>query len=175
MFCSVRMPTAPAKLGINEEALSDLDVESIELFIGFFKLIGLQKSVGEIYGLLFVSSRALAMDDIVRRLGISLGAASQGLKVLRSVGAVKSVYMPGDRRDHYVADLELSKFASAFIQEELRPKLDRALERIGTMQNLANEMEPEDRSAAGERLERLKHWLERGESMLPWLLKFLVK
>ena len=169
------MPTAPAKLGINEEALSDLDVESIELFIGFFKLIGLQKSVGEIYGLLFVSSRALAMDDIVRRLGISLGAASQGLKVLRSVGAVKSVYMPGDRRDHYVADLELSKFASAFIQEELRPKLDRALERIGTMQNLANEMEPQDRSAAGERLERLKHWLERGESMLPWLLKFLVK
>ena len=169
------MPAAPATLEINEEALSDLDVESIELFIGFFKLIGLQKSVGEIYGLLFVSSRALAMDDIVRRLGISLGAASQGLKVLRSVGAVKSVYMPGDRRDHYVADLELSKFASAFIQEELKPKLDRALERIGTMQNLANEMEPEDRSAAGERLERLKHWLERGESMLPWLLKFLVK
>ena len=169
------MPTAPAKLGINKEALSDLDVESIELFIGFFKLIGLQKSVGEIYGLLFVSSRALAMDDIVRRLGISLGAASQGLKVLRSVGAVKSVYMPGDRRDHYVADLELSKFASAFIKEELKPRLDRALERIGTMQNLANEMEPEDRSAAGERLERLKHWLERGESMLPWLLKFLVK
>ncbi len=169
------MPAAPATLEINEEALSDLDVESIELFIGFFKLIGLQKSVGEIYGLLFVSSRALAMDDIVRRLGISLGAASQGLKVLRLVGAVKSVYMPGDRRDHYVADLELSKFASAFIQEELKPKLDRALERIGTMQNLANEMEPEDRSAAGERLERLKHWLERGESMLPWLLKFLVK
>ena len=175
MFSPAKMPAAPATLEINEEALSDLDVESIELFIGFFKLIGLQKSVGEIYGLLFVSSRALAMDDIVRRLGISLGAASQGLKVLRLVGAVKSVYMPGDRRDHYVADLELSKFASAFIQEELKPKLDRALERIGTMQNLANEMEPEDRSAAGERLERLKHWLERGESMLPWLLKFLVK
>ncbi len=175
MFSPAKMPAAPATLEINEEALSDLDVESIELFIGFFKLIGLQKSVGEIYGLLFVSSRALAMDDIVRRLGISLGAASQGLKVLRSVGAVKSVYMPGDRRDHYVADLELSKFASAFIKEELKPRLDRALERIGTMQNLANEMDPEDRSAAGERLERLKHWLERGESMLPWLLKFLVK
>ena len=175
MFSPAKMPAAPATLEINEEALSDLDVESIELFIGFFKLIGLQKSVGEIYGLLFVSSRALTMDDIMKRLGISLGAASQGLKVLRSVGAVKSVYMPGDRRDHYVADLELSKFASAFIQEELKPKLDRALERIGTMQNLANEMEPEDRSAAGERLERLKHWLERGESMLPWLLKFLVK
>jgi DNA-binding transcriptional regulator GbsR (MarR family) len=115
------------------------------------------------------------MEDMIDRLGISLGAVSQGLKVLRSVGAVKSVYMPGDRWDHYVADLELSKFATAFIQEELKPRLDQSLERIGTMQNLASEMEPEDRSAAGERLERLKHWLERGESMLPWLLKFLVK
>lgn len=175
MFSSAKMPTARAKIEISEEALSDLDVESIELFIGFFKLIGLQKSVGEIYGLLFVSSRALAMDDIVRRLGISLGAASQGLKVLRSVGAVKSVYMPGDRRDHYVADLELSKFASAFIKEELKPRLDRALERIGTMETLASGMESGDRATAEERLERLKHWLERGESMLPWLLKFLVK
>lgn len=169
------MPAASAISESHAEALSALEVEAIELFIGFFKLIGLQKSVGEIYGLLFVSPRALAMDDIMLRLGISLGAASQGLKVLRSVGAVKPVYVPGDRRDHYVADLELSKFASAFIREELKPKLDRALERIGTMQNLANEMEAGDRSTAEERLERLKHWLERGESMLPWLLKFLVK
>jgi DNA-binding transcriptional regulator GbsR (MarR family) len=156
-------------------ALSELEVESIEMFIGFFKLIGLQKSIGEIYGLIFVSPRALPMDEIIDRLGISLGAASQGLKVLRSVGAVKSVYTPGDRRDHYVADLELSKFASAFIQEKLKPRLDRALERISRMQNLANEMETHDRSTAEQRLEKLKHWLERGESMLPWLLKFLVK
>jgi DNA-binding transcriptional regulator GbsR (MarR family) len=169
------MQVASAILESEPESLSALEVESIELFIGFFKLIGLQKSVGEIYGLLFVSSRALAMDDIMTRLGISLGAASQGLKVLRSAGALKAVYMPGDRRDHYVADLELSKFATAFIQEELKPRLDRALERIGTMESLANELEPEDRSTAKVRLERLKHWLERGESMLPSLLKILVK
>ena len=169
------MPVAVKNSTLEVSALSELEVESIEMFIGFFKLIGLQKSVGEIYGLLFVSPRALPMDEIIDRLGISLGAASQGLKVLRSVGAVKSVYMPGDRRDHYVADLELSKFATAFIQDELKPRLDRALERIGTMETLANEMAPEDRVTAEERLERLKHWLERGESMLPWLLKFLVK
>lgn len=167
------MPVAVAILEKEAESLSALEIESIELFIGFFKLIGLPKSVGEIYGLLFVSPDALAMDDLMQRLGISLGAASQGLKVLRSVGAVKSVYKPGDRRDHYVADLELSKFATAFIQEELKPRLDRALDRIGTMENLAGALDPAGQALAGERLERLKHWLERGESMLPWLLKFL--
>jgi DNA-binding transcriptional regulator GbsR (MarR family) len=156
-------------------ALSEMEVESIELFIGFFKLIGLQKSVGEIYGLLFVSPRALPMDEIIERLGISLGAASQGLKVLRGVGAVKTVYTPGDRRDHYAADLELSKFATAFIKEELQPRLDRALVRIGTMESLASELDPAQQASTSERLERLKHWLERGEMMLPWILKFLVK
>jgi len=156
-------------------ALSEMEVESIELFIGFFKLIGLQKSIGEIYGLLFVSPRALPMDEIIDRLGISLGAASQGLKVLRGVGAVKTVYTPGDRRDHYAADLELSKFATAFIKEELQPRLDRALERIGTMETLASELDPAQQASTSERLERLKHWLKRGEMMLPWILKFLVK
>jgi hypothetical protein len=43
------------------------------------------------------------------------------------------------------------------------------------MESLASGMESGDRATAEERLERLKHWLERGESMLPWLLKFLVK
>jgi DNA-binding transcriptional regulator GbsR (MarR family) len=156
-------------------ALSKLEVESIEVFIGFFKLIGLQKSIGEIYGLLFVSPSALPMEEIIGRLGISLGAASQGLKVLRSVGAVKTVYTPGDRRDHFAADLELSKFASAFIKDDLQPRLDRALERIETMETLAAKLDPAQQASATERLERLKHWLERGEKMLPWILKFLVK
>jgi DNA-binding transcriptional regulator GbsR (MarR family) len=169
------MPVALKDGGSNISALSELEVESIEMFIGFFKLIGLQKSIGEIYGLLFVSPRALAMEEVVERLGISLGAASQGLKVLRGVGAVKTVYMPGDRRDHFVADLELSKFATAFIKEELQPRLDRALERIDAMDALAAGMVPKERRAARERLERLKHWLERGEKMLPWILRFLVK
>ena len=169
------MPVAVKDSTLEVSALSEMEVESIELFIGFFKLIGLQKSVGEIYGLLFVSSRALPMDEIIDRLGISLGAASQGLKVLRSVGAVKTVYTPGDRRDHYAADLEFSKFATAFIKEELQPRLDRALERIETMETLASGLEPSLQAGAAERLERLKHWLERGEKMLPWILKFLVK
>jgi DNA-binding transcriptional regulator GbsR (MarR family) len=169
------MPSVLKETPVVVAPLSELEVESIEMFIGFFKLIGLQKSIGEIYGLLFVSPRALAMEEVVERLGISLGAASQGLKVLRGVGAVKTVYTPGDRRDHFVADLELSKFATAFIKEELQPRLDRALERIDAMESLAEDLPNSERRTAEERLERLKHWLERGEKMLPWILRFLVK
>ena len=160
----------PARRG-----LSELEIEAIELFINFLKLIGLPKSVGEIYGLLFVSPRPLAMDEIVSRLGISLGAASQGLKLLRNLGATKTVYFPGARRDHFTADLELSKFATVFIKEELRPRVQRALERLHHLESLVTELPSEDRPVTRQRLERLRHWLEKGEKMLPWTLRFLMK
>ena len=164
-----------ADIVIGEESrLSELDIEAIEMFISFFKLIGLPKSVGEIYGLLFVATRPLSMEDLMGRLQISLGAASQGLKLLRSVGAVKVVYAPGERRDHYVADLELSKFATSFIKEEMKPRLERALQRVERMESLAKDLDPKERRTAFERIDRLKHWMERGQKMMPWILKFLV-
>ena len=61
------------------------------------------------------------MDDIMARTGMSLGAASQGLKLLREFGAVRTVYTPGARKDHYVASGELSRFATSYIEEELPP------------------------------------------------------
>jgi len=87
---------------------------------------------------------------------------------------VKTVYFPGDRRDHYVADLELSRFASVFIEEELRPRMERAIERLRRMEELMAELPPDERAAMAERIAKLRHWLEKGQTIMPWLLKFLV-
>lgn len=172
------MLAAPIKNSENSSSpprLSELEIEAIEMFINFLKLIGLPKSVGEIYGLLFVSPKPLAMDDLMRRLQISGGAASQGLRLLRSFGAVKVSYVPGDRRDHYVADLDLSNFATVFIKDELQPRMKRALDRIARMEELSEDMSAADRKVAHARIERLKHWMEKGQKMLPWILKFLLR
>ena len=154
--------------------MSPLEVEAIDFFISFVRLLGMPKSVGEIYGLLFASSAPLALDDLMTRLHMSKGAASQGLKVLRSFGAVRTLYVAADRRDHYVADFELSKFASAFIKEEVQPHLDSGAARIERMQAHLARLPAREREAASQRLAKLRHWKEKGEGMLPWLLKFLV-
>lgn len=165
----------PATLAERTEksGLSELEVEAIEMFINFLRLIGLPKSVGEIYGLLFVAPHPLAMDEIMARLDISLGAASQGLKLLRSFGAVRVVYERGDRRDHYVADLELSRFATVFIKEELQPRVETARMRMERMEESLAELPPEERRTTEERIERLKHWLDKGQKILPWLIRFM--
>ncbi len=154
--------------------LSELELEAIELFIGLIRLLGMPKSVGELYGLLFVSPTALPMDTLMERLKMSKGAASQGLKLLRSFGAVKTVYVAGDRRDHYVVEVDLSRFASSFIKGELQPHLDSGLRRLERMEELINRFPAADREGAENRLARLKHWHEKGQAMLPWILKFLV-
>jgi len=165
------LAASPSEVGVS--TLTELEVEAIEMFINFLRLIGLPKSVGEIYGLLFVAPRPMAMDEIVGRLEISLGAASQGLKLLRSFGAVRVVYERGDRRDHYVADLELSRFATVFIKEELQPRIDMAMERLQRMEQSLAGLPPKERRATKRRLERLKHWLNKGQKILPWLVRFM--
>ncbi len=163
----------PLALEAEQAGLTELEVEAIEMFINFLRIIGLPKSVGEIYGLLFVAPRPLAMDEIMSRLDISLGAASQGLKLLRSFGAVRVVYERGNRRDHYVADLELSRFATVFIEDELQPRIDTALGRIRRMEKSLEELPSSQREATRQRIDRLKHWLDKGQKIIPWLIRFM--
>lgn len=173
MFFMSSLTTSVVEREVGATALSKLEVEAIEMFINFLRLLGLPKSVGEIYGLLFVAPRPMAMDQIIERLDISLGAASQGLKLLRSFGAVRVTYVPGDRRDHYVADLELSRFAAAFIKEELQPRMECAAERIDRMEAELASLPAKERRVTGERIERLKHWLDKGQKMIPWVIRFM--
>lgn len=164
----------PPEVFQEPKGLTALEIEVIDLFISFVRILGMPKSVGELYGLLFVSPEALPMDVLMERLNMSKGAASQGLKLLRSFGAVKTTYMAGDRRDHYLAEFDLSRFATGFIKGELQPHLDSGLLRLQRVEELIAQAPADTRSVAENRLSRLRHWHEKGQAMLPWVLKFLV-
>jgi DNA-binding transcriptional regulator GbsR (MarR family) len=129
--------------------------------------------VGEIYGLLFAAVRPLPMDELMQRLRISKGSASQGLKLLRSFGAVRMEYVPGDRRDHYVAELELRHLLGGFLREKLQPHLVWGAGRLNEIDQLVTALPGDDHEILRERLARLKRWRVRGQKMLPMVLKLL--
>lgn len=95
----------------------------IDVFVRAAGLIGLPRSIGEIYGLLFCAPRALTFDDLAERLQISKGSVSQGLKVLRQLGAVKLHFVPGSRRDHYEPELSIKRLVRGFVKDQLEPHL----------------------------------------------------
>ena len=149
--------------------LSRLEVEAIEYFISFVQLLGLPKSVGEIYGLLFVSPEAIPMDAVIARLQISKGSASQGLAVLRNLGAVEQVYVPGDRRDHYRPDFDLQRIASRFFRDKLEPRLQSGTARLSRMDEAAVGLG----DGVSTRIRALAKWHSKGADLLPALLTLL--
>ena len=99
-----RMKLDPNLETIENSAVYDqLTLESVDFFVRMMSIMGLPRSVGEIYGLLYFSPSPLSMDQICTKLEISVGSASQGLKTLRSLKSVKSVYVSGERKDYFLA------------------------------------------------------------------------
>ena len=103
--------------------LDEIESAIIDIFIRATKILGYPKSIGEIYGLLYITDEPLCMDDIIKRIGISLGAASQGLKVLKNMGAVRSNHLIGKRREYYTAEFELEDLINRYVKEEFTSHL----------------------------------------------------
>jgi DNA-binding transcriptional regulator GbsR (MarR family) len=159
----------------DQEINKNLEIESIDFFVRMMSMLGMPRSVGEIYGLLYFSPSPLPMDQIVSRLGISLGSASQGLKTLRSLKAVRTSYVPGDRRDHYLAETEFRRLFSNFIKEEILPHMESAKDRITRMEDSLSELNASDDEFYKIRIEKLKRLSRAGSRLLPalaGLLKF---
>ncbi len=146
----------------------------IEVFVDGVKVLGLPRSIGEIYGLLFISPEPQSLDDLVHRLGISKGSASQGLRTLKELGAVKDTSGSVSRRTYYQADIELKRLVGGFIREQLRPHLESGQLKVGRLVEAVSEQDdPEMQQFYDERIERLEFWMRRGRQVLPIVQKVL--
>lgn len=159
--------------GSTVQVLSELETESVDLFVRMAQVLGLPKSVGELYGLLFISTVPLSMDELMSRLDLSKGSTSQGLKQLRNYGAIRTVYIPGDRRDHYVAELELRKLVAGFLREQVQPNLLDNGSRFGRMETFATKLGVNDRKVVATRIHKLKTWQTQGQKIIPVIVKLL--
>jgi DNA-binding transcriptional regulator GbsR (MarR family) len=154
-------------------ALSELEKEVVDIFVRIAGVLSLPRSVGELYGVLFISPDPMCIDDLMSKLKISKGSTSQGLKILRSFGAVNPVYVAGDRRDFFTAEAELRRIVSGFVNEQIRPHLDNGKARMARMENLLAEQTPEQKDFIAERIERLQNWQKRANALLPFALNFI--
>lgn len=153
--------------------LSELEAGVIDLFVQVSRLLGQPRSLAEIYGLLFISARPLAMDDLIARLGLSKGSASQGLKFLRAAGAVREVYVPGERRVHYEAVAELRNLVTRFLRDQLVPHLDDGLSRLDRIAALVQKLPAAERPRAAARVTMLKSWEKKSRRFVVIVTKLL--
>ena len=170
---------SPDKLDLSPQSddlrgrLSELELNSIELFVAVAHFLTLSKSIGEIYGLLFASLSPVPFEYIREKLRMSNGSASQGLRLLRSINAVKAIYVPGDRRDHYVVETGLARIAAGFLREKIAPNLVSQQERFARLLSLLSEIQPSHRAVMEERIQSLQSWRRQARAILPKVMQGL--
>ncbi|HRY28815.1 MAG TPA: hypothetical protein P5079_02120 [Elusimicrobiota bacterium] len=135
------------------------------------------KSIGQIYGLLYLNPEPLSLDEISKRLLMSKGNASINLRVLEEWGAVRSVPIPGSRRDHYEANRNLKEVALRRLEEGLGRRISWAEKRLDdfltrTKESPGSEMNAETKK----QLQEIRVLLARGRkamALLPKIGRFL--
>ncbi|MEO6848866.1 MAG: transcriptional regulator [Chthoniobacterales bacterium] len=159
--------TSVQKLGPFEE-------EIIGIFVQIAQMLSLPRSLGEIYGMLFLSKESLTLDDLVQRLQISKGSASQGLRQLKTIGAVRTHYKTGDRREHFTAEMELRKIAAGFLKEHVEPHIQNTQLRLDALSvELNNSPTMPAFEFLRDRMDRLEGWHRHGRDILPLMSTFL--
>ena len=156
----------------------------MSFFAEVVQLFGVPKSVGQIYGLLYATPEPLGFPDIVERLAISKGSASQGLQLLRSLGAINEVERPSSisnlsseikreaRGVAYEPELSLRQLVTGVLRERIGPMANTGADRLKRLKELA-ERAPENANFYLDRTKQLETWRKRFTTVMPLLTALL--
>jgi DNA-binding transcriptional regulator GbsR (MarR family) len=124
---------------------------------------GINRTVGQIYALLFVSQRALNADEIGEMLEFSRSNVSMGLKELQSWRLVRLKHQPGDRREYFEAPGDVWEIFRVLAEERRRREVEPTL----SMLRAALLQEP-DNDADRHAQERMRQMHELIERLVTW-------
>jgi DNA-binding transcriptional regulator GbsR (MarR family) len=89
---------------------------------------GVNKSIAQVQALLLISPKPLTTDDIMEELKISRGNANMSIRQLLDWGIVYKKSVAGDRKEYFIAEKDVWKWAlkigNVRKQRELNPVLD---------------------------------------------------
>src|SRR3954467_11313485 len=124
---------------------------------------GINRTVGQIYALLFVSQRALNADEIGEMLEFSRSNVSMGLKELQSWRLVRLKHQAGDRREYFEAPGDVWEIFRVLAEERRRREVEPTLSML-RMALLQEAGSPEEQHAQ----ERMREMYELIARLMTW-------
>jgi DNA-binding transcriptional regulator GbsR (MarR family) len=167
---------APPEAHAPSESQLAIQAQFIELFVSATGVLGVPRSIGEIYGVIFAAPQPLTFQEIVERLNLSKGSVSQGLRALRSLGAVRTAYVPGDRRDYFEPETELRNLVAGLLRDRINPHLEQARDRLGRVRQqvaAGHGLSATEAEVLRSRVNKLESWRKKSALLLPLVAKVL--
>ncbi len=141
---------------------------------------GVNRTVGQIYALLFVLSKPLNADEIAEHLQFSRSNVSMGLKELQSWRLVKLLHQPGDRREYFEPPKDVWDIFKALIEERRRREVEPTLSMLRdalleTPSNAADIVAQQRMRDMYELIELSSAWFDDVQRLSPETLTSLMK
>ncbi|MCX6937227.1 MAG: transcriptional regulator [Verrucomicrobia bacterium] len=111
----------------------NLEDETIAFWMEIAVTLGFPRSVGEVYGLIFISELPLNADDIVSKRGMSRSGAGQTLKLLADIGAIRTTLSSHSRKEHYELQTDLGVLVRLFLNSRVLPRVEELARRQTTL------------------------------------------
>jgi DNA-binding transcriptional regulator GbsR (MarR family) len=89
---------------------------------------GINRTVAQVYALLYLSPEPLNAEDIAKTLSVARSNVSTSLRELQGWGIVKVAHVLGDRRDHFTATTDVWQTFQRILDERKRREVDPTLE-----------------------------------------------
>jgi len=125
---------------------------------------GMNRTVGQIHGLLYLSDSPLHAEEICDTLGIARSNVSTSLKELTDWGLVRVAHVMGDRRDHFEALHDIWEILRVIAAGRRRREIDPTLTMLRNIL-LDPSFEKEDKITKV-RMRQVRDFLETGVSWL---------
>jgi DNA-binding transcriptional regulator GbsR (MarR family) len=144
----------------SEAATSDVIGRLIEFW-------GFKRNMGRVWTVLYLSPDPLSAEDLRRALALSSGAVSMTLSELSRWGVVRKVWIQGERKDFYAAEVQLWRMISRVFNEREKSEVvaaidafERALVELDRIRRTSPD--PAARARAELQHERISQLLELG-------------
>ncbi|MDM7950035.1 GbsR/MarR family transcriptional regulator [Hydrogenophaga sp.] len=155
-----------------QDQLPHLNREFVAHFGEMGSKWGINRTVGQIYALLYISPQALNADEIADTLAFSRSNVSMGLKELQAWRLVRLRHQPGDRREYFEAPDDVWEIFRVLAEERRRREIEPTLSMLRTALLETPRSDAERHAQARMRemhdlIDRLMSWFDDVQKLAP--------
>ena len=152
-------------------------MEFVEMCGGAAQGFGFPRSIGEIYGFLYLSANPVSAQRLVDELALSKASVSTGTRQLLALGFIRKVWQRDQRRDHFAAEVEIWGLMSMTYERVIKIRAHEVKRQLSMVQERLDaerhSMSDEEYALMKERLDNLENFKSRAKKFMPLIEKLI--
>jgi len=134
--------------------------------------IGFGRSIGQIYAALYLTDKPTGLAELTTLLRIRKGSASMGVRQLLAWGAIRSVWVRGDRKDYYEVNPNFTEVIQHLLSVLINPRIVSAGNQLKELQSTLETAKEEGSPVTDSMMSRIAQ-LEKLRNKMPKVMPLL--